>query len=61
MAEKMNENNWQEQVIEIPLCDYEDLLLARLELERLQKQKKQEDIYKRNTEISEALGNIYNA
>ena len=35
-----NEKHWQEQLIEIPLCDYEDLLIDRLEL---QERKKREE------------------
>lgn len=56
----MDDKNWQEQLIKIPLCDYEDLLITRLELERLQKERKQEDMYRLNTKTVKALANTYN-
>jgi sigma54-dependent transcription regulator len=36
-----NERHWQEQLIEIPLCDYEDLLIDRLELQERKKREKE--------------------
>jgi len=46
-----NERHWQEQLIEIPLCDYEDLLIDRLELQ--ERKKREKEIKGRKKETSQ--------